>query len=533
MPLQNFVDNSLPTVKAAWLNSIDAFYTTLFNGATTAALARTALGSGAIGDSLFAAATVDVGRALLNTMRQPGVTMVCTGTSTWTVYDETGAVMSVVGTTTNGFQEALTYCWTNGKNLLVCGAGTGAIPGLDYGLLTCTTAVAVPPLRNFDVQLLGVHLIFSAAVTGDGLTFDSMMQSRWYHSGEIVYNGNAAAVRFNPTTALPVDTKTSIQVSQVTLGNISIGGGTNGVGIRFSGATHGIVNTWIEVPELNGGVTFGQHAIVVDSASANGFVNNSVTCYDIHGWTGTALRVGTGASTSLYGNIWNLNLGDVAIGIDTYGRSDVFNLTISGTVTTGILLEAGAAKNQFNVPYNVAVTPVTDSSTTVDNIGMYGDASASISALIDLSSGSPLVADITVPANALQVILNLSLVSTNGVSPMQVQLGDAGGVEVSSTYSGSMTRPSIGVTAFTTGFVITFTNVAADTYSGSVTLTLVNRAANTWAETSNIADSGVVQANVGAGNKSTSQPMTTVRLTTVNGSDAFNAGVVSAVFILQ
>ena len=40
MPLQNFVDNNLPTIKAAWLNAVDAFYFTLFNSATTAAQAR-------------------------------------------------------------------------------------------------------------------------------------------------------------------------------------------------------------------------------------------------------------------------------------------------------------------------------------------------------------------------------------------------------------------------------------------------------------------------------------------------------------
>ena len=43
MPLQSFIDKQLPTIKAAWLNSIDAFYTTLFGSATTAQQARTAI----------------------------------------------------------------------------------------------------------------------------------------------------------------------------------------------------------------------------------------------------------------------------------------------------------------------------------------------------------------------------------------------------------------------------------------------------------------------------------------------------------
>lgn len=42
--LQNFIDNSAPTIKAAWLNAVDALLNTLFGGATTAAQARDALG---------------------------------------------------------------------------------------------------------------------------------------------------------------------------------------------------------------------------------------------------------------------------------------------------------------------------------------------------------------------------------------------------------------------------------------------------------------------------------------------------------
>jgi hypothetical protein len=49
MPLQNFVDRSLPVIGADWLNEIDAFYVTLFASATTAAAARTAVGAAASG----------------------------------------------------------------------------------------------------------------------------------------------------------------------------------------------------------------------------------------------------------------------------------------------------------------------------------------------------------------------------------------------------------------------------------------------------------------------------------------------------
>ncbi len=43
MALQGFVDGGIPTIKAAWLNLIDAFYISLFQGATTVEEAVAAL----------------------------------------------------------------------------------------------------------------------------------------------------------------------------------------------------------------------------------------------------------------------------------------------------------------------------------------------------------------------------------------------------------------------------------------------------------------------------------------------------------
>jgi len=73
MPLQNFIDNSLPTIKAAWLNSLDAFYTTLFNSATTPAAARTALGSTTVGDAVFIAADQAAARTTLGALAASAV----------------------------------------------------------------------------------------------------------------------------------------------------------------------------------------------------------------------------------------------------------------------------------------------------------------------------------------------------------------------------------------------------------------------------------------------------------------------------
>jgi hypothetical protein len=68
MALQNFVDNTLPTIKAVFLNQVDAFVNTLFNASTTAAQARTAIGATSTGTSLFTAADAVSARAVLGSV---------------------------------------------------------------------------------------------------------------------------------------------------------------------------------------------------------------------------------------------------------------------------------------------------------------------------------------------------------------------------------------------------------------------------------------------------------------------------------
>ncbi len=69
MPLQNFIANSLPTIKAAWLNQVDTLKFTIFGDSTTKAQARAALTS----DAPFG---IDQGGTGINT----GVALAFSGT---------------------------------------------------------------------------------------------------------------------------------------------------------------------------------------------------------------------------------------------------------------------------------------------------------------------------------------------------------------------------------------------------------------------------------------------------------------------
>jgi hypothetical protein len=117
-------------------------------------------------------------------------------------------------------------------------------------------------------------------------------------------------------------------------------------------------------------------------------------------------------------------------------------------------------------------------------------------------------------------------VSSNGTSPFQIQIG-AGSVETTGYSSGSSQSLSIVSPATSTsGFIVVYGGVAANLFSGQFVLTLLG--SNIW-----------VQQGVGfytdrnvtsGGNKTLSGALDRVRITTVNGTDTFDAGSINILY---
>src|SRR3990167_7219079 len=129
-----------------------------------------------------------------------------------------------------------------------------------------------------------------------------------------------------------------------------------------------------------------------------------------------------------------------------------------------------------------------------------------------------------IPAGTKQITVSLVGVSTNGTSIIQVQLGDAGGFETSG-YSGAAWNNTGGtVSNYSAGFLLTGGGSAAALNQGSMTLTLEDSTDNTWSERHVTGRSDNASGNLGAGTKSLSAGLTQLRITTVNGTDAFDAG---------
>lgn len=131
----------------------------------------------------------------------------------------------------------------------------------------------------------------------------------------------------------------------------------------------------------------------------------------------------------------------------------------------------------------------------------------------------------SIPAGVKRITVMFNGVSTNGLSPLRIQIG-SGSVETSG-YTGAVgTR---GAEDFnSTGFLLS-RGVAA-TGTQSCIATLCTLGSNIWAI------SGTLAANTGdapsffAGNKTTSGTLDRVRITTVNGTDTFDAGSINILY---
>lgn len=138
---------------------------------------------------------------------------------------------------------------------------------------------------------------------------------------------------------------------------------------------------------------------------------------------------------------------------------------------------------------------------------------------IDFTSIPPWVKRITVMFGA---------VSTNGTSPLQVQIGDSGGIETTGYVCAAFNISA--QSDYTTGFGLQTTGTAAIAFHGALQLTLLDAATNLWIATGGLSSSGSGNAWSVSGSKALSTALDRVRISAVNGTDTFDAGSVNILY---
>jgi hypothetical protein len=192
-------------------------------------------------------------------------------------------------------------------------------------------------------------------------------------------------------------------------------------------------------------------------------------------------------------------------------------------------ISALAALTGANVEQLADVIPIVDTSVTTTKKILVSELSQAMRVLgtaVATTSGTE--HDFTIPAWAKMITVMLVGVSGDGTSPLLIQTGDAGGIETSG-YTSTARNTGGGSTDSSAGFILEASGVAASAVHGFVTLFLENSSAFTWVSGGNLFTSGNTLTS-SAGSKSLSAALTTVRITHVNGTDAFDAGAVNVQF---
>jgi hypothetical protein len=134
-----------------------------------------------------------------------------------------------------------------------------------------------------------------------------------------------------------------------------------------------------------------------------------------------------------------------------------------------------------------------------------------------------------IPSWVKRITVMFNGVSTSGTSPYLVQLGDAGGVENTgyASYAARVASGGTVVAASTAGFNAP-SNTGTSAYSGSYSI--LNVSGNVWVASWTLGSSASTDAVFGGGNKTLSDTLTQVRITTVNGTDTFDAGSINILY---
>jgi hypothetical protein len=134
-----------------------------------------------------------------------------------------------------------------------------------------------------------------------------------------------------------------------------------------------------------------------------------------------------------------------------------------------------------------------------------------------------------IPSWVKRITVMFNGVSTNGASQLQIQIG-AGSVTTSGylSYAVQLTNAgAIAGNAVTSGFHI-FNQNASAVRNGSMVLHLVS--SNNWVSNHAMGDSAGATALTGGGSLSLGGTFDRVRVTTVNGTDTFDAGSINILY---
>jgi hypothetical protein len=202
---------------------------------------------------------------------------------------------------------------------------------------------------------------------------------------------------------------------------------------------------------------------------------------------------------------------------DTCTTSLVLTGSSSGTTT---VQAAATASGTITVPAGTGTVAVNGVSSNI----VSGTVTATTSGTAATYTG--------LPSWIKRITITFNAVSTSGTSNIIIQLGYGSTTWVTTGYTGATVAASGSQTNYS-GMMIVNGPGATSFFSGGSIISLIDPATNTWGQFGNMMDAAAQSSqtsNPSGWSVALSGTLTAIRLTTVNGTDTFDAGKVNILY---
>lgn len=235
---------------------------------------------------------------------------------------------------------------------------------------------------------------------------------------------------------------------------------------------------------------------------------------------GTALAVTEGGTGATSASAARTALG-LVIGTDVQAYDADLTTWAGKTVPEGTVV--GTSDTQTLT--NKTLTGATISSSTINGGAITSGTAISVSGTsVDFTS---------IPSWVKRITIMFVGVSTSGVSEVTIQLGTSGGIQTTDYLgAGSVSAAATIMSAgYTIGFTqVTNNNSSSDSRHGAVVLSALSTSSGVWTCSGSVSNSAAARVSTLAGSKTLSGVLDRVRITTVNGTDTFDAGTINILY---
>jgi hypothetical protein len=171
--------------------------------------------------------------------------------------------------------------------------------------------------------------------------------------------------------------------------------------------------------------------------------------------------------------------------------------------------------------------PTVAGSTTQTLVAATGTLAPIVSGTAVASTSGTAIDFTGIPSWVKRITVMFQSVSTSGTSAIQIQLGTSGGI-ITTGYLSRAYGVTTNTLGSTTGLLIVDSSIAAGAIQGLTTI--CNISGNAFVQNALISDTTSPSTFRAAGSVTLSGTLDRVRITTVNGTDTFDAGSINIMY---